>query len=160
MSFLQRVSSIESFSPVRGRSPASATSRDRKLSFSPFPGAWDPIPTQEVIPAIGAFEVPKAKRIRKFFVITNRDAEADLTPTYSTGRSCCYILPLCRRDCLWLRCPQTSLDQGTGLSISLYAGRIKSQSQNMFCTRDTFKSYVHRCSRRDQCCGSSSRCHS
>jgi hypothetical protein len=73
MSYLQRVSSIETFFPERGRSPLSGTNRDRKLSFSPLPGAWDPIPTQEIIPAVGAFEVPKSKRIRKFSVDDDLD---------------------------------------------------------------------------------------
>jgi hypothetical protein len=73
MSYLLRVSSIESFTPERGRSPSSATNRDRKLSFSPLPGAWDPVPTQEIIPAVGAFEVPKSKRIRKFAIEDDLD---------------------------------------------------------------------------------------
>ncbi|KAG9238370.1 MFS transporter-like protein Fmp42 [Amylocarpus encephaloides] len=66
MSLLQRVTSFESlsperFSPERGVSPAG--SRDRKLSFSPLPESWVPPALEESSQAIGAFEVPKAKRI-------------------------------------------------------------------------------------------------
>lgn len=66
MSLLHRVTSYESLSPPRGRSPVGSheSPRDRKLSFSPLPGSWDPPATEEHEPAtIGAFEVPKSKRI-------------------------------------------------------------------------------------------------
>ena len=65
MSLFERVTSVEQLSPERGRSPVSSH-RDRKLSFSPLPGDWEaPAPKQHVQP-IGAFEVPRAKRIRAF----------------------------------------------------------------------------------------------
>ncbi|CZR50960.1 related to MFS amino acid transporter [Phialocephala subalpina] len=66
MSLLHRVTSYESLSPPRGRSPVGSheSPRDRKLSFSPLPGSWDPPAAEEHEPAtIGAFEVPKSKRI-------------------------------------------------------------------------------------------------
>lgn len=64
MSLLQRVTSVETLSPERGRSPTGSHSpRDRKLSFSPLPGSWVPPATEEDVQAIGAFEVPKSKRI-------------------------------------------------------------------------------------------------
>ncbi|KAH8657459.1 major facilitator superfamily domain-containing protein [Tricladium varicosporioides] len=64
MSLLQRVTSFEHLSPERGRSPTGSQSpRDRKLSFSPLPGSWAPVEVQQGDQAIGAFEVPKSKRI-------------------------------------------------------------------------------------------------
>ncbi|KUJ22750.1 MFS transporter-like protein Fmp42 [Mollisia scopiformis] len=65
MSLLHRVTSYESLSPPRGRSPVGSheNPRDRKLSFSPLPGSWDPPAAEEHTHAIGAFEVPKSKRI-------------------------------------------------------------------------------------------------
>lgn len=70
MSLLQRVTSFESLSPERGRSPdGSEFPRVRKLSFSPLPESWHPPHTQEETEAIGAFEVPKPKRIRGFAMI-------------------------------------------------------------------------------------------
>lgn len=67
MSLSQRVTSLESLSPERGRSPA-ATQR-RKLSFSPLPGNWgDEIEQQQnlvEIKTVAAFEVSKGKRICK-----------------------------------------------------------------------------------------------
>ncbi|EKD11887.1 uncharacterized protein L3040_009030 [Drepanopeziza brunnea f. sp. 'multigermtubi'] len=75
MSLLQRVSSIESLGSIypashpRARSGShSPSSRDRKLSFSPLPGSWDPPPAPELVadhipPPIAAFEVPRSKRI-------------------------------------------------------------------------------------------------
>ncbi|CAL3962219.1 hypothetical protein PZA11_000557 [Diplocarpon coronariae] len=72
MSLSQRVSSFESLSlyQERGRSQSeSPSSRDRKLSFSPLPGSWDPPPalTENVNP-IGAFEVPRFKRILQVII--------------------------------------------------------------------------------------------
>jgi len=71
MSLLARVSSLEALSPERGRSPVGRrSSKDRKLSFSPMPGAWDPANVEddvEVMENIGAFEVPKSKRICRCF---------------------------------------------------------------------------------------------
>jgi len=70
MSLLARVSSLEALSPERGRSPIGRRgSRDRKLSFSPLPGAWDPAIVEddaEIMENIGAFEVPKTKRICEY----------------------------------------------------------------------------------------------
>ncbi|PQE27208.1 major facilitator superfamily transporter protein [Rutstroemia sp. NJR-2017a WRK4] len=69
MSLSQRITSLESLSPERGRSPSSV--HRHKLSFNPLPGTWEE-PGQEGGEmghqernenAIGAFEVPKAKRI-------------------------------------------------------------------------------------------------
>jgi hypothetical protein len=67
MSLSQRITSLESLSPERGRSPSSV--HRHKLSFNPLPGTWEE-PGQEETGhqernenAIGAFEVPKAKRI-------------------------------------------------------------------------------------------------
>lgn len=65
MSLLSRVTSFESLSPERGRSPenGSLSPRVRKLSFSPLPPSWDPPVQQANIQPVGAFEVSKAKRI-------------------------------------------------------------------------------------------------
>ncbi|KAL3424860.1 Protein FMP42-like protein 1 [Phlyctema vagabunda] len=62
MSLLQRVSSLESLSPERGRSPVDS-SRGRKLSFSPLPAEFYPHSQEEHVQPIGAFEVPKTRRI-------------------------------------------------------------------------------------------------
>jgi hypothetical protein len=69
MSLLQRVSSIESFAAERGRSPLYPGSRDRKLSFSPFLGEWEPGPESVIAPAVSALEVSKAKRIGEMLSI-------------------------------------------------------------------------------------------
>lgn len=67
MSLLQRVTSVEQLSPERGRSPSGLDSpRDRKLSFSPLPGDWEPPIHHEHVEPIGAFEVPRSKRICSF----------------------------------------------------------------------------------------------
>ncbi|KAI3400460.1 hypothetical protein diail_3081 [Diaporthe ilicicola] len=64
---LNRVSSLESFSHFASegqrRSP-SPSSRDRRLSFNPLPESWDP-PTSKpgYLESVGAFEVPKWKRV-------------------------------------------------------------------------------------------------
>lgn len=68
MSLSQRVTSLESLSPERGRSPAG--SQRRKLSFSPLPGNWgDELEREqhvaEEIETVAAFEVSKGKRIGK-----------------------------------------------------------------------------------------------
>ena len=66
MSLLERVTSFESLVPERrGPRSESASSRDRKLSFSPLPGSWDPPIIPEGQQPIGAFEVPYAKRVCK-----------------------------------------------------------------------------------------------
>jgi hypothetical protein len=61
MSLAERVSNMEEYdSPWRGNSPAG--SDRRKLSFNPV-GEWLPPATLEE--PIGAFEVPKTKRMCK-----------------------------------------------------------------------------------------------
>lgn len=70
MSLLARVSSMEALSPERGRSPVGRRgSKDRKLSFSPMPGSWDPANVEDdedIMENIAAFEVPKSKRICEY----------------------------------------------------------------------------------------------
>lgn len=82
---LNRVASLETFlsaahtddgRPVRqtrerrdSASSCAASERARKLSFNPLPESWDPAFTRDddvPNPAVGAFEVPQWKRIRKF----------------------------------------------------------------------------------------------
>ncbi|KAG8164826.1 hypothetical protein KVR01_005101 [Diaporthe batatas] len=68
---LNRVSSLESFShlSVEGhrRSP-SPSSRDRRLSFNPLPESWDPPASKPgYLESVGAFEVPKWKRVLQVF---------------------------------------------------------------------------------------------
>ncbi|KAG6363052.1 hypothetical protein INS49_008147 [Diaporthe citri] len=68
---LNRISSLESFShlSVEGhrRSP-SPSSRDRRLSFNPLPESWDPPTSQPgYLESVGAFEVPKWKRVLQVF---------------------------------------------------------------------------------------------
>ncbi|KAK3328975.1 major facilitator superfamily domain-containing protein [Apodospora peruviana] len=63
---LNRVSSLETFAILptdqRSRRSSDASARARKLSFNPLPQSWDP-PTLETVQAVGAFEVPKWKRV-------------------------------------------------------------------------------------------------
>ncbi|KAK3394668.1 major facilitator superfamily domain-containing protein [Podospora didyma] len=63
---LNRVSSLETFAILhtdqRSRRSSDASARARKLSFNPLPQSWDP-PALEQIHAVGAFEVPKWKRV-------------------------------------------------------------------------------------------------
>jgi hypothetical protein len=65
---LNRVSSLETFAVLhteqRSRRSSDASARDRKLSFNPLPQEWDPV-TLDTVHAVGAFEVPKWKRIRR-----------------------------------------------------------------------------------------------
>ncbi|CAN8099241.1 unnamed protein product [Discula destructiva] len=64
---LNRVSSLETFSNL-SRSP-SPSSRDRRLSFNPLPESWDPHAGKPgYIGSVGAFEVPRWKRILQIFV--------------------------------------------------------------------------------------------
>lgn len=61
---LNRVSSLETFSNI-SRSP-SPSSRERRLSFNPLPESWDPHADKPgFVDSVGAFEVPRWKRIRK-----------------------------------------------------------------------------------------------
>ena len=67
---LNRVASLESFSFVpseqRSRSGSDVSVRARKLSFNPLPDEWDPPQDRaDNIQAVGAFEVPRWKRIRE-----------------------------------------------------------------------------------------------
>lgn len=65
---LNRVSSLETFTILhtdqRSRRSSDASTRDRKLSFNPLPQEWDPVPTLDQVHAVGAFEVPRWKRMR------------------------------------------------------------------------------------------------
>lgn len=71
---LHRVASLETFLSVsedgrrsRRGSDASigASERARKLTFNPLPESWDPVATEQeaAVTSVGAFEVPKWKRI-------------------------------------------------------------------------------------------------
>jgi hypothetical protein len=66
---LHRVSSIETFTTLpaeqRLRRYSDASTRARKLTFNPLPQEWDPQATPEQPQAVGAFEVPKWKRLRR-----------------------------------------------------------------------------------------------
>ncbi|KAK1834677.1 major facilitator superfamily domain-containing protein [Podospora conica] len=63
---LNRVSSLETFTILhadqRSRRSSDASTRDRKLSFNPLPQEWDPV-TLDQVHAVGAFEVPRWKRM-------------------------------------------------------------------------------------------------
>jgi hypothetical protein len=70
---LPRVSSIETFTTVptgtqpRSRRNSDASTRARKLSFNPLPREWaPPAAKDDHLQAVGAFKVPKWKRVRKF----------------------------------------------------------------------------------------------
>ncbi|KAH6650732.1 major facilitator superfamily domain-containing protein [Chaetomium tenue] len=64
---LHRVSSIETFTivptDVRSRRSSDASTRARKLTFNPLPSVWDPPSTIDQLHAVGAFKVPKWKRL-------------------------------------------------------------------------------------------------
>lgn len=69
---LHRVSSLENFQFIphedrsRRGSGSDTSIRARKLSFNPLPEAWDPVHLKDdTVQAVGAFEVPRWKRIRK-----------------------------------------------------------------------------------------------
>ncbi|AEO53517.1 hypothetical protein MYCTH_2106347 [Thermothelomyces thermophilus ATCC 42464] len=67
---LQRVSSIETFTTIptngsRPRRTSDASTRARKLTFNPLPQRWDPPTTLDQLAAVGAFKVPKWKRLHK-----------------------------------------------------------------------------------------------
>ncbi len=75
---LNRISALETFSFTPGegntnlndrfsRRGSQASIRARKLSFNPLPEEWDPLPhSEDLIQAVGAFEVPKWKRVREY----------------------------------------------------------------------------------------------
>ncbi|KAK4230501.1 major facilitator superfamily domain-containing protein [Podospora fimiseda] len=64
---LPRVASLESFAILptdqRSRRSSDASARARKLTFNPLPQEWDPPATLDTLQAIGAFEVPRWKRL-------------------------------------------------------------------------------------------------
>lgn len=66
---LNRVASLETFAPFPNNGPSrsvSPSSRDRRLSFNPLPESWDPHAGKPgYIESVGAFEVPRWKRIRE-----------------------------------------------------------------------------------------------
>lgn len=66
---LNRVSSLETFAILptdqRSRRSSDASARARKLSFNPIPQEWD-APILDSVHAVGAFEVPKWKRVRMY----------------------------------------------------------------------------------------------
>jgi hypothetical protein len=68
MSLVQRVTANEEIEPWSRE--ASPDSRHRKMSFNPVGGAWTE-PTGEE-PTIGAFEVPKWKRMGMNTEVTHR----------------------------------------------------------------------------------------
>ncbi|KAJ4297173.1 hypothetical protein N0V88_004091 [Collariella sp. IMI 366227] len=66
---LPRVSSIETFTTVpdlhpRSRRESDASTRARKLTFNPLPEIWDPPLMGEQLQAVGAFTVPRWKRLQ------------------------------------------------------------------------------------------------
>jgi hypothetical protein len=65
---LSRVSSLETFAFLpaepRSRRNSEVSVHAQKLSFNPLPDAWEG-PVLEQVQAVGAFEVPKWKRIRE-----------------------------------------------------------------------------------------------
>ncbi|PBP22644.1 MFS general substrate transporter [Diplocarpon rosae] len=111
MSLSQRVSSFESLSlyQERGRSPSeSPSSRDRKLSFSPLPGSWEPQAPTEILTPIGAYEVPRSKRILQVII-------AIIYCLFAAGIVFGYaaIKPvLIRQEVYRDRCSQDELDRG------------------------------------------------
>ena len=66
---LHRVASLETFAILptdqRSRRSSDASARARKLTFNPLPQEWDPPATLDQLNAVGAFEVPKWKRLRE-----------------------------------------------------------------------------------------------
>ncbi|CZT47428.1 related to MFS amino acid transporter [Rhynchosporium secalis] len=116
MSLSQRVSSFESLSlyPERGRSLSngggSPSSRDRKLSFSPLPGSWDPPPALvEQVAPISAFEVPRSTRILQVIVaVTYCLFAAGIVFGYAA------LKPVLIREKVYRDlCPKDDLDRGS-----------------------------------------------
>lgn len=130
---LNRVASLETFlsavhtndgRPVRqtrerrdSASSYAASERARKLSFNPLPESWDPAFTRDddvPNPAVGAFEVPRWKRIRTPSLPTPQGRMATRRPstdrTRSPDLSDGWVLPLCGRHCVWLCRHQTRLE--------------------------------------------------
>ncbi|KAK4186464.1 major facilitator superfamily domain-containing protein [Podospora australis] len=64
---LHRVASLETFAILptdqRSRRSSDASARARKLTFNPLPQEWDPPATLDTLHAVGAFEVPRWKRM-------------------------------------------------------------------------------------------------
>jgi len=63
MSLSQRLTAVEEIEPWSRE--ASPDSRHRKMSFNPV-GTWTEAAGEE--PTVGAFEVPKWKRMRRYFL--------------------------------------------------------------------------------------------
>jgi hypothetical protein len=165
MSLLQRVTSFESlsperFSPERGRSPTG--SRDRKLSFSPLPESWSPPAADVETQAIGAFEVPKAKRICKslsfqssgFVTVLLRETMIEFPLTEhpnSTSLYSSHLLSFRRWHCLWLRSYQTSPHSRTCIPQPLHEERTRGGRTDVLRPRDSLELDVHRSSSRNKC---------
>jgi len=135
-------------SPERGRSPVGEREpRDRKLSFSPLPRSWDPPSTQVTAQPIGAFEVPKSKRICSFhhLPLSHRILKTDCRNSTSYNSS--NLLPLRSRHRLWLRSPQTRPNSRTCISKPLHQRRNKTRRPNMLRAGNTSKPHVHSGSR-------------
>ncbi|KAK4158448.1 major facilitator superfamily domain-containing protein [Chaetomidium leptoderma] len=64
---LNRVSSIETFTivptDIRSRRSSDASTRARKLTFNPLPPDWGPSSAVDQLHAVGAFKVPRWKRL-------------------------------------------------------------------------------------------------
>ncbi|KAK4648148.1 uncharacterized protein QC761_107450 [Podospora bellae-mahoneyi] len=64
---LHRVASLETFAILptdqRSRRSSDASARARKLTFNPLPQEWDPPAGLDQLHAVGAFEVPRWKRL-------------------------------------------------------------------------------------------------
>jgi hypothetical protein len=100
MSLSQRVTSIEEHEPWSRE--ASPDSRHRKMSFNPV-GTWTEQTGEE--PTVGAFEVPKWKRLRMYHVLHGMGAQKLMLR--SPGLTRRYLLPLRRRCRLRLRRDKT-----------------------------------------------------
>jgi len=94
MSLSQRLTAVEEIEPWSRE--ASPDSRHRKMSFNPV-GTWTEATGEE--PTIGAFEVPKWKRMRMFMPGVIKQS---LT-SHSPGLPRRYLLPLRRRRRLRIR---------------------------------------------------------
>ncbi len=87
---LPRVASLETFAIAvnqRSRRSSDASTRGRKLSFNPLPETWN-APVLDQVNAVGAFEVPKWKRIGKHLRTARPHAPTILTalPVKSKSR--------------------------------------------------------------------------
>ncbi len=110
----------------RSRRGSDVSVRARKLSFNPLPDEWDPPAEREDnIQAVGAFEVPKWKRIRELPPALSYNSSLDVitystrSSSFSTGVRHCRLLPLRCRDRVWLRCHKAGPEERGRLSRSL-----------------------------------------